>query len=122
MIAGRTANYFRVDIGTITKILRKHNVKWLNRQEANDVLTLETKGYIYQVDKNGIIICKSSTISKALNNLLQNDETIKKVCYESICKAVEGAERKNKSRIHFYKGYYWYSDKNIPKEILDKNK
>lgn len=49
---GETAHKFNVDNGTISKILTKHDIHWLNNQELSSKKSFESTGGVAQIDEN----------------------------------------------------------------------
>lgn len=114
-IETRTAKHFGVDCKSIRSILIKHNIKWLTAQEAAVVRTLEQNGYIYQVNpQDKKIINKYETIK----NIAELHKEFNK---SSLKDAINGKARQDETKIHFYKGYYWYNDKTITNEVKEAN-
>lgn len=113
-VVGYTAEHFNVDGKTIKIILRKHNIGWLSNKETKELIHFEEHGFIYQLDQERHLINKWKTVESIAkeNNALNT---------KSIVQAMNGMDRKDKSRIHFYKGYYWYTDSNLTDEIKQLN-
>lgn len=108
-----TANHFEVDVGTIKKILRKHNIDWMRNQQIQRYIRFKEHGYIYQVSESN---------DKVLNKYTNESDIIKlNPDYKdtSLSEAILGKERANKLSIHKYKGFYWYNDTNIPSYLKE---
>ena len=116
-IAGITAKHFNVDVATIQKILKKHNIRWLSNNEITELRFRENYGGIIQIDKEKLYIeyIYDSPI-KVLNKYSEYNKQTLLLAYT-----------KN-SKTHYAYGHYWYRLNELPEEykpLLDdyyKNK
>ena len=111
LITKRTAEYFGVDQQTIKMLLIKNNIVLLDSSSVHLRLLYEKRGFIYQVDSNSKIVGVYITTLEAIE---KNPEFCKSLLIERI----NGKDRKGNEN-HFYKGYYWYNDSNIPDDIQE---
>lgn len=106
---GRTAKKFKVDPESIKKILVKNNIKWLNIQEAKNLMYKEKYG--------GVVLLKEDTNSNLFIYKIFDcvDDAYKFLGYRKIAmtRALSGREQyKN----HKYKGYFWYRLNELPEK------
>lgn len=106
-VLGDTSEHFKVDSGTIRKILKKHNIIWLKNNDPNKLkYFLEKKG-VAQVD------CKSRLIVDRFVSSVEASSVLN-VSKSSIAYAC------NSKSDHYAHGYLWYYGKDLEQAIKNK--
>ena len=104
-VAMRTAKHFDVSTKTIKKVLKKHNVKWLNHKELKKLFAFENQTFVCQLDlitEEVINIYKSPIeAQKCLGKSWNSDN-------------IGGALRKKNGEIAYAYGFKWRYLKDMP--------
>lgn len=107
-----TAKHYNVGKNTITNILKKHNITYVQGKDVNKLKAYLEYGGVYKVDpKTKLIIDSYLTTSDAAKYLNTNN-------FSSIARACRGEK---KIEPHLSVGYLWYYGKDIP-EAIEKGK